>query len=211
MRHSRIMLFSLFSFFCAGIHAQDKQVAIDPIFPIGSQISSSNFTGEPWVKRLFFADSSFNSSVGNVTFAPGTRSNWHKHPGGQILLALNGMGFYQEKGEDLRILRPGDAVKCPPNVEHWHGASNEDWFVQLAITASHEEGRVVWLGPVSQDEYEKGISRKAELESLKFLSNRHLHLVAISSFTAKGDLDKLAVSLSKALDDGLSVNEIKEA
>ena len=35
---------------------------------------------------LVTRDDTFNSSIGNVTFEPGARTNWHKHSGGQILL-----------------------------------------------------------------------------------------------------------------------------
>ena len=41
-------------------------------------------------------DSINRNSVGNVTFEPGARTNWHSHPNGQIILALEGEGYYQE-------------------------------------------------------------------------------------------------------------------
>ena len=210
LRKVMITLISLLSILPVEVQAQDQPVDINTIFPIGEQFRNENFVGAPWVKFLFAADSTFNVSVGNVTFAPKTRSNWHYHPSGQILLALNGVGYYQERGKEMQILRPGDAVKCPPNVEHWHGASRDDWFVQLAITAEHPEGRVVWLGPVSDREYEAGFATVEAREQLTALSNRHRHFALISSYVAKGDLEKLKPVLQAALDDGLTVNEIKE-
>ncbi|MNU09000.1 hypothetical protein D3C72_2553170 [compost metagenome] len=55
------------------------------------------------------------------------------------------------------ILRKGDVVKCPPNVAHWHGASADTVFVQLAITG-REKGPTVWLQAVSDQDYlAKGI------------------------------------------------------
>lgn len=190
--------------------SQNVPSEINTIFSIGDKIKSDNFIGEPWVLRMVAADSIFNCAVGNVTFEPQTRSNWHKHPGGQVLLALDGIGYYQEKGKELQILRPGDAVKCPPNVEHWHGASHNDWFVQLAITAEHSEGRVIWLNPVSDKEYQAGYAKAYCQEKITSLSNRHRHFILISSFTAKGDLEQLRPALNDALDDGLTINEIKE-
>lgn len=76
-------------------------------------------------------------------------------PGGQTLLALEGVGYYQEKGKPMQILRKGDVARCPPDVEHWHGASHENWFVQLAITPEHQKGRVIWHHEVSEEEYQK--------------------------------------------------------
>lgn len=90
--------------------------------------------------------------VGNVSFEPNARTNWHLHPGGQILLVLDGTGYYQEKGSLKRVLRKGDVVKCPPNVPHWHGAVPNDSFIQLAITAS-QNGPTIWLQPVTDLEY----------------------------------------------------------
>lgn len=101
---------------------------------------------------LMDADSLNSTSVGNVTFEPGARSNWHLHPQGQILLVTNGVGYYQEKGQSKKILRKGDVIKCPPNVPHWHGASPDSEFIQVAITG-RENGPTVWLGPVTDEEY----------------------------------------------------------
>ena len=42
------------------------------------------------------------------------------------------------------------------------------------------------------------------------LTTKQQNIVMISSYTAKGDLDNLEKTLNKALDEGMSVNEIKE-
>ena len=73
------------------------------------------FTGETLLSMLVEPnDGVFNCPIGNVTFRPGARTNWHKHSGGQILLVLEGLGRYCERGGTIRILRPGDVVKIPP-------------------------------------------------------------------------------------------------
>lgn len=183
----------------------------DVMFPLGDKIQGGNFTGTVWVKPLLPADSTLNASIGNVVFEPKARSKWHKHPGGQTLLALNGMGYYQEKGKPLQILRQGDVVRCPPDVEHWHGASHDNWFVQLAITPEHPKGRVNWLHEVGEEEYQAGIAKQQEAQSSRHnLEMRHQHIVAISAFTTKGDLERLKIALTAALDAKLTVNEIKE-
>lgn len=210
MQKVKITLISLLTIFTMNVQSQNPPPDINTIFSAGEQIKSENFTGSPWVKFLFAADSNFNVSIGNVTFEPKARSNWHYHPAGQILLALNGVGYYQERGKAVQILRPGDTVKCPPNVEHWHGASHDDWFVQLAITAEHPDGRVKWLKPVTDEEYEAGHKSVVAREQLTALSNRHQHFTIISSCVAKGDLEKLKPALQAALDDGLTINEMKE-
>ncbi|MEX6689909.1 cupin domain-containing protein [Danxiaibacter flavus] len=124
------------------------------VFPQGEKIANGNFTGVAYLKTLVEADSLNSISVGNVTFEPGARSKWHVHPAGQILLVIDGVGYYQEKGQPKKILRKGDVVKCPPNIAHWHGASIDTAFVQVAITG-REKGETVWLGGVTDEEYKK--------------------------------------------------------
>lgn len=126
------------------------------IFPKGDRAPAANFTGRVWVQQLIQPDSAFNIPVGYVTFEPGARSYWHSHPGGQVLLAMGGIGYYQEKGKPIQILRKGDAVKCPPNVPHWHGASPTVGFMQVAITPHTATGRVLWMHPVTDEEYRAG-------------------------------------------------------
>jgi quercetin dioxygenase-like cupin family protein len=125
------------------------------IFPKGQRAPAENFTGTVWVQQLIQPDSALNVPVGYVTFEPGARSHWHSHPGGQVLLAMGGIGYYQERGKPLQILRKGDAVKCPPDVPHWHGASPTVGFMQVAITPNTATGRVTWMQPVTDEEYNR--------------------------------------------------------
>ncbi|MDN3655453.1 carboxymuconolactone decarboxylase family protein [Ferruginibacter paludis] len=124
----------------------------DEIFPIGEKITNDNFIGTAWLNQLIQSDSINNIQVGNVTFEKGARTKWHYHPGGQILLALDGVGYYQEKGRAKRMLHKGDVVKCAANVPHWHGASPGDKFIQVAIT-DPKNGATVWLEAVGEPEY----------------------------------------------------------
>ena len=96
-------------------------------------------------------------SIGNVTFEPGCRNNWHIHRaargGGQILLVTAGRGWYQEWGKPARALRAGDVVNIPANVKHWHGAARDSWFAHLAVEVPGEETANEWLEPVSDADY----------------------------------------------------------
>ena len=125
---------------------------VEVLFPRGEKINNNNFTGTAYLQMMIGADSLNQTSVGNVTFEAGARTKWHLHPAGQILLVTDGVGYYQEKGQPRKILRKGDAIKCPPNTAHWHGASADSAFVQLAITG-REKGETVWLKEVTEEEY----------------------------------------------------------
>lgn len=124
------------------------------IFPKGQKVTNNNFTGTVWLQMLGQDDSTLNTGVGNVTFEPGARTKWHLHPGGQIILVTDGIGYYQEKGKPKKILKKGDVIKCPANVEHWHGASKDSFFVQVAVT-DNKNGSAIWLQSVTQEEYHK--------------------------------------------------------
>ena len=77
--------------------------------------------------------------IGNVTFEPGARNNWHKHPGGQILLVTGGKGYFQEEGKPVQVIQEGDVVKIHLNVKHWHGATSDSWFVHIAISTNPQK------------------------------------------------------------------------
>ena len=113
------------------------------------------FTGESYLKML----TTEGVGIGNVTFEPGCRNNWHIHHaksgGGQILLVTGGRGYYQEWGKEARELHTGDVVSIPPEVKHWHGAANDSWFQHLAVEVPGEETSNEWLETVSDEEYKR--------------------------------------------------------
>jgi quercetin dioxygenase-like cupin family protein len=98
-------------------------------------------------------DSTLNTTVGNVTFEPGARTNWHYRPGGQILLVTDGLGYYQEKGKPVRLMRKGEVITCPPDVEHWHGACADQSVTHIAMSINTQKGGAQWLRPVTDQDY----------------------------------------------------------
>ena len=97
--------------------------------------------------------------IANVTFEPACRNNWHIHHastgGGQILICVDGEGWYQEEGNEARSLKPGDVVVIPANVKHWHGAKKDCWFSHLAFEVPGEDTSNEWCEPVTNEEYNK--------------------------------------------------------
>jgi len=132
--------------------ASKKMDGENLIFPKGSKIESDNFHGTAWLHWLVRSDSINHIGSGTVTFEPGARTNWHLHPDGQILIVIDGVGYYQEEGSDKLILKKGDVVTCPPDTPHWHGASEEQEFIQIAVT-SRLKGPTEWLHAVSEEEF----------------------------------------------------------
>ena len=123
------------------------------IFPRGEKAPAEYFTGTAWVKILVPQPPALNVSVANVVFEPGCRNHWHSHKGGQILVCVEGDGYYQEKGKPIQLLRKGDTVQILPGVVHWHGATPQGEFAHLAIGPGANLGAPDWLEPVTDEEY----------------------------------------------------------
>ncbi|MGO1592401.1 MAG: cupin domain-containing protein [Ancrocorticia sp.] len=126
----------------------------DSIFPRGEKNPyGQNFIGQSYLTML----TTEGVPVGNVTFEPGCRNNWHIHHatagGGQILLCTAGSGWYQAEGEDPVSLEPGSVASIPANVKHWHGAKADSWFAHLAIEVPGDNTSNEWLEPVTDEEY----------------------------------------------------------
>ncbi len=120
----------------------------------GSLTNSPNFTGTVWLNMLGTTENGLHASVGNVTFAPGARTHWHAHPGGQILFITKGEGVYQAKGQPARFLQKGDYVEIPPDIVHWHGATPDSEFAHIAVSLNTDLGGAVWSGPVTENAYD---------------------------------------------------------
>ncbi len=127
------------------------------VFPIGSpnDAYAKYFIGQSYLAPV----STEQLGIFNVTFEPGCRNNWHIHHaqngGRQILICIAGRGFYQEWGEAVRELQPGDVVNIPAGVKHWHGAAPDSWFSHLAIEVPGEDSSNEWLEAVDDAAYFK--------------------------------------------------------
>jgi quercetin dioxygenase-like cupin family protein len=135
--------------------SETKDLIEGTIFPIGDKLLemfSKYFIGQAYLNML----TTTGVPIGNVTFEPGCRNNWHiHHKGGQILLVTGGRGYYQEWGKPAKEMYPGDVVNIPPEVKHWHGAASDSWFAHLAVEVPAEGAWNEWLESVTDEEYNK--------------------------------------------------------
>jgi len=130
----------------------DKNLSVFPRGDLLPEAFSKYFKGNAYLDML----TTEGVAIGNVTFEPGCRNNWHiHHKGGQILLVTGGHGYYQAWGEEPRKLKAGDVINIPPEVKHWHGAAADSWFCHLAIEVPAEGGSNEWLKEVSDDVYNR--------------------------------------------------------
>jgi len=125
---------------------------------VGSQASIQGptewFTGVVRLDPLFLkAEAPSRVTGASVTFEPGARTAWHKHPLGQTLIVTAGCGRVQCEGGPVEEIRPGDVVWFPPGVKHWHGASPTTSMTHIAIQEELDGKAADWFEKVSDEQY----------------------------------------------------------
>jgi 4-carboxymuconolactone decarboxylase len=127
------------------------------VYQAGSQKSFKGpenlFTGEVKVDLLFPGNDTAHYSGAYVTFQPGARTAWHLHPAGQHMIVTWGVGLTGTRDGIIIEIKAGDAVWCPPDIDHWHGATPDSSMTHLVITGSLNGKNVVWKEKVSDAQY----------------------------------------------------------
>jgi quercetin dioxygenase-like cupin family protein len=109
-----------------------------------SATDAARFTGES--KSL----EPGNLRISHRWFAAGARSAWHRHVDGQLLFVEKGRARVQKRGGPMREMSVGESDYTPPNVDHWHGATPDTEFTQVAVGFSEA---TEWLEKVTDAEY----------------------------------------------------------
>ena len=122
----------------------------------GAPGPASFFTGQVMATPLVAPQPGGRSGLSLVTFQPGAHSNWHTHPGGQILYVTDGCGWTQREGGPITLICKGDVAYVPAGVRHWHGATSTTAMSHLSVAETVEGKNVDWLEPVSDAQYSAG-------------------------------------------------------
>ena len=200
-------------------------------FPVGKANTGFEqyFTGRSWLAPLT-GNKDLNVPMSNVTFEPGCRNNWHSHTGGQLLIAVGGVGYYQERGKAARRLLPGDVVEIAPNIEHWHGAVPDSWFSHLAIGCNPQTNQNTWLERVDDQQYAEATKGNVaiglqatdpelddifsnftkEVQEYGALDIKTRLMVTLASNIASQAQAEYRITLESALNEGIAPIEIKE-
>lgn len=125
-------------------HAGDKPSVVG---------SSKIFTGKVRQDPIASADQYSHNGITVITFEPGARTFCHSHPAGQRLLIVSGKGFVGTADGVTHVVRAGDYVWCPPEIEHWHGATPDTAMSHIAMTNNKDGKTAVWGKAVSDKEY----------------------------------------------------------
>jgi 4-carboxymuconolactone decarboxylase len=114
---------------------------------------AENFTGTARVQPLFDTTAMTRAYGASVAFDAGSRTAWHTHARGQVLIVSAGVGRVQRWGGPVEEIRPGDVVRIPPGVKHWHGASPTTAMTHIAIVESLNGRSTDWMEKVSDAQY----------------------------------------------------------
>lgn len=202
---------------------KSTQVSQDTLFPNGMKVQNDNFVWDVYLTMLSTDPTGeFNTQTYNVEFKAGSRTNWHSHPGGQILIATQWIGYYQEKWWPIKEVHVWETIECPKDIPHWHGASPHSDFSHIWITTNVDAGAPNWWAAVTQQEYnsydpenhdEVSHSHQSDITDTfewQFINQTQKSISEISSYTAIWDIPSLETSIIAGLDNGLTINQIKE-
>ena len=92
----------------------------------------NTFTGEVWADPVIPMNDQLQAN--SIFFTPGSRTFWHRHERGQLLVVTSGLGLVCVDGEEPQQIRAGDVVWCPPGERHWHGATADTYMTHLAVS-----------------------------------------------------------------------------
>lgn len=146
----------------SNVHAGQEQTATpgdtsQVVYRAGSQKSFTGpadyFTGDVQVDLLFPANDTAHYSGAYVTFQPGARTNWHLHPAGQHMIVTSGVGLTGTRDGTVHEFKAGDTIWCPPDIDHWHGATPDSPMTHLVITGDLNGENVIWKEKVTDEQY----------------------------------------------------------
>lgn len=133
------------------INAQSSEYNLSSYLSEGVKASNTHHIGEAWLNFLVESDDDFNQNITQATFSANSTLDWHKHATTQIIIILEGEGYYQERGKEPVILKKGDVVNCTKNTEHWHTSSSDSSVSYIAIYGKEP---TIWTEKLTQEYYD---------------------------------------------------------
>lgn len=147
MKKGMALLFVWFPLF---ICAQNSEYTINSYLNEGMKAPNTHHLGEAWLNFLLQAGDDFQYNITRATFSANSTLDWHKHATPQVLIIVEGEGYYQERGKQPMILKKGDVLKCEKDTEHWHTSTAESDVSYIAIYGSEP---TVWTEKLTREYY----------------------------------------------------------
>ena len=132
--------------------SQSSDYKIASLLTEGTKAPNTHYIGEAWLNSVLQADDDINYNITKATFRANSTLDWHKHPNPQVLIIVEGEGYYQERGKEPIILKKGDVIKCNKETEHWHTSTKENSVIYLAIYGGTQP--TIWTEKLTQEYYD---------------------------------------------------------
>jgi len=135
-----------------GTFAQQDDYIISSYQDEGFKAPNTHYIGEAWLNGVLEVEGDLNFHITKANFKANSTLDWHKHASAQVLIYVEGEGYYQERGKEPIILKEGDVLKCEKDIEHWHSSTKESDVTYLAIYGG--ENPTTWTEVLTQEYYD---------------------------------------------------------
>ena len=126
----------------------------------GAKAPNTHYIGEAHLNALLGADEDFEYNITKATFKANSTLDWHKHASVQILIVVEGEGFYQERGKEPMIMKEGNVIKCASGIEHWHSSTKTSDVTYLALYG--ESQPTTWTEVLTLQDYDAVAKKLSE-------------------------------------------------
>lgn len=133
--------------------AQTPDYSIESYLEEGFKAPNTHYIGEAWLNVLLRADQELPYGITKATFKANSTLDWHYHSSAQVLIVVEGEGYYQEKGKAPVRMKTGDIIRCEKETEHWHASSKEKNVTYLALYGGTQP--TTWTEVVTQEYYDQ--------------------------------------------------------
>ncbi|MEQ5807837.1 cupin domain-containing protein [Alteromonas sp. NFXS44] len=144
--------FALFALAPLSVFAANSDYNVSSYYTSGMKAPNTHYIGEAWLNAVIHDDNDLGYNITKATFKANSTLDWHKHSSAQVLIIVDGQGYYQERGKDAVILKEGDIIKCPEDTEHWHSSTKDSDVTYLALYGA--ENPTTWTEVLTQEYYD---------------------------------------------------------
>ncbi|RAZ49241.1 cupin domain-containing protein [Campylobacter hyointestinalis] len=116
---------------------------------------SKYFTGTTYLNTFDDAQGGRSANASLVTFEPCSRTHWHTHEKGQLLIILSGEGVVKIEGQKAIKAQPGAIIKIDSDAKHFHAGGKTTQMAHISVMGM--PNKTTWLEKVSDEEYESAL------------------------------------------------------
>ena len=119
----------------------------------GNRAPNTHYIGDAYLNRVLESHGELPYNITKATFRANSTLDWHYHMSTQVLIVVEGEGYYQEKGKDPILMKTGDVIRCPRQTEHWHSSSKDSDVTYLALYGGNTP--TTWTEVLTQEYYDE--------------------------------------------------------